>query len=136
MQLNSAEVCARPSADERETHAKRSQELARLGGAGLVAHASTATATAALSAGNSNTALPSIFVYDCLDELHAELLGRPASADFFTIHHQRNQYLSEVAIHRAMLVLPGRVSAAAHYHLLGASCVASRPSAHACLVWR
>ena len=46
----------------------------------------------------------------CLDAAHSSLLREPHVAPFFDANLQRNQYLSEFALHRTLLRYPHRVS--------------------------
>ena len=47
---------------------------------------------------------PRIYTYDCMDATHARLLAQPHVAEFFDANLPRNQFLSEVALHRSILV--------------------------------
>jgi hypothetical protein len=53
--------------------------------------------------------LPRVYVYDCMDAAHAALLREPHVAPFFDPNLQRNQYLSEFALHRSLLAYSRRV---------------------------
>ena len=51
---------------------------------------------------------PRIFAYDCMDGVHAQLLAQPHVAEFFDANLPRNQFISEVALHRSLLASPYR----------------------------
>jgi hypothetical protein len=51
---------------------------------------------------------PRIFAYDCMDGVHAQLLSQPHVTEFFDANLPRNQFVSEVALHRSLLASPFR----------------------------
>ena len=51
---------------------------------------------------------PRIFAYECMDGVHAQLLAQPHVAEFFDANLPRNQFISEVALHRSLLASPYR----------------------------
>ena len=51
---------------------------------------------------------PRIFAYDCMDGVHAQLLAQPHVTEFFDANLPRNQFISEVALHRSLLASPYR----------------------------
>ena len=53
-------------------------------------------------------AAPRVYVYGCMDELHARLLSAPHVREFFDANLPRNQFISDVALHRALLASPFR----------------------------
>ena len=52
---------------------------------------------------------PRIYVYDCMDHWHETLVGSSQTGPFFDANVQRNQYLSEYALHRSLLQYAHRV---------------------------
>ena len=52
---------------------------------------------------------PRVYVYGCLDGPHAALVGTGHVGPFFDANAQRNQYLSEYALHRSLLQYAHRV---------------------------
>ena len=57
---------------------------------------------------------PRIYVYDCMDGPHKALLSSAHVTPFFDPNSQRNQYLSEFAFHRSLLLSPSRVAQPEH----------------------
>ena len=53
--------------------------------------------------------MPRVYVYECMDAAHRELLSSDHVSAFFDANVARNQYLSEVAMHRSLLLSPHRV---------------------------
>ena len=70
---------------------------------------SYANATCAMGA-RVAPAVPRVYIYPCMDDIHKRLLSLPRSAHFFDATGARNQYLSEFALHRSLLIHPARVS--------------------------
>ena len=56
------------------------------------------------SAAGVAASAPRIFAYDCMDGVHAQLLSQPHVTEFFDANLPRNQFVSEVALHRSLLV--------------------------------
>ena len=78
------------------------------------------------SAAGVAASAPRIFAYDCMDGVHAQLLSQPHVAEFFDANLPRNQFVSEVALHRSLLV-----RRAAHRALAATACRVPRRRRHA-----
>ena len=71
---------------------------------------------AAAGAAGVAAAAPRVYVYGCMDELHARLLAQPHLREFFDANLPRNQFISDVALHRALLASPFRTLEPRHAH--------------------
>ena len=78
------------------------------------------------SAAGVAASAPRIFAYDCMDGVHAQLLSQPHVTEFFDANLPRNQFVSEVALHRSLLV-----RRAAHRALAATACRVPRRRRHA-----
>ena len=65
--------------------------------------------TCADSGGRCATRSPRVFVYTCMDAAHERLLREAQVSAFFDANLARNQYLSEYALHRSLLLSSHRV---------------------------